>query len=97
MSILSILRIATRKSPLAMWQAEEVARRLTALHPALQIEFIKLTTQGDQLLESPLSKIGGKGLFVKELEVGMLAGEADIAVHSMKDVPMAFPDGLHLP
>jgi len=91
------LRIATRKSPLAMWQAEDVARRLHALHPDLSIEFIKLTTQGDQLLDSPLSKIGGKGLFVKELEVGMLAGEADIAVHSMKDVPMAFPDGLHLP
>ncbi|MEW5838850.1 MAG: hydroxymethylbilane synthase [Pseudomonadota bacterium] len=91
------LRIATRKSPLAMWQAEDVARRLSALHPNLSIEFIKLTTQGDQLLDSPLSKIGGKGLFVKELEVGMLAGEADIAVHSMKDVPMAFPEGLHLP
>ena len=91
------LRIATRKSPLAMWQAEDVAARLRALHPNLNIEFIKLTTQGDQLLDSPLSKIGGKGLFVKELEVGMLAGEADIAVHSMKDVPMAFPEGLHLP
>ena len=91
------LRIATRKSPLAMWQAEDVARRLSALYPSLSIEFVKLTTQGDQLLDSPLSKIGGKGLFVKELEVGMLAGEADIAVHSMKDVPMAFPEGLHLP
>ena len=97
MTVQQTIRIATRKSPLAMWQAEEVARQLTALHPGIQIEFIKLTTQGDQLLDSPLSKIGGKGLFVKELEVGMLAGEADIAVHSMKDVPMAFPEGLHLP
>ncbi|MEW6444630.1 MAG: hydroxymethylbilane synthase [Pseudomonadota bacterium] len=97
MTVPNTLRIATRKSPLAMWQAEEVARRLVARHPALRIEFIKLTTQGDQLLDSPLAKIGGKGLFVKELEAGMLAGEADIAVHSMKDVPMAFPEGLHLP
>jgi len=90
------LRIATRKSPLAMWQTEDVARRLKALHPGLQVEYLKLTTQGDQLLDSPLAKIGGKGLFVKELEVGMLEGRADIAVHSMKDVPMAFPEGLHL-
>ncbi len=90
------LRIATRKSPLAMWQTEDVARRLKALHPGLQVEYLKLTTQGDQLLDSPLAKIGGKGLFVKELEVGMLEGQADIAVHSMKDVPMAFPEGLHL-
>ena len=97
MKLPDTLRIATRKSPLAMWQAEDVAQRLRALHPALNIEFIKLTTQGDQLLDSPLAKIGGKGLFVIELEVGMLAGEADIAVHSMKDVPMAFPEGLHLP
>ncbi len=97
MNLPTTLRIATRKSPLAMWQAEDVARRLRALHPKLGIEFIKLTTQGDQLLDSPLAKIGGKGLFVKELEVGMLAGEADIAVHSMKDVPMHFPEGLHLP
>lgn len=97
MTVPNTIRIATRKSPLAMWQAEEVARRLTELHPELTIEYVKLTTQGDQLLDSPLAKIGGKGLFVKELETGMLAGEADIAVHSMKDVPMAFPAGLHLP
>ncbi len=97
MTVPHTVRIATRKSPLAMWQTEEVARRLTLLNPDIRIEIIRLTTQGDQMLDSPLSKIGGKGLFVKELEVGMLAGEADIAVHSMKDVPMAFPEGLHLP
>ncbi|MFZ5465891.1 MAG: hydroxymethylbilane synthase [Pseudomonadota bacterium] len=96
MTVPSTLRIATRKSPLAMWQTEDVARRLKALHPGLDVEYLKLVTQGDQLLDSPLAKIGGKGLFVKELEVGMLEGQADIAVHSMKDVPMAFPEGLHL-
>lgn len=90
------IRIATRKSPLAMWQAEHVTARLKALHPGLTVEIIGMTTKGDQLLDSPLSKVGGKGLFVKELEQGMLAGEADIAVHSMKDVPVEFPDGLHL-
>lgn len=96
MTVPATLRIATRKSPLAMWQTEDVARRLKALHPDLKIEYLKLVTQGDRLLDSPLAKIGGKGLFVKELEVGMLEGRADIAVHSMKDVPMAFPEGLHL-
>ena len=90
------IRIATRKSPLAMWQAEHVTARLKALHPGLTVEIIGMTTKGDQLLDSPLSKVGGKGLFVKELEQGMLAGEADIAVHSMKDVPVEFPEGLHL-
>jgi len=92
-----IIRIATRTSPLAMWQAEHVARRLQALHPDLQIEMVGMVTRGDKILDSPLSKIGGKGLFVKELELGMLEGIADIAVHSMKDVPMEFPEGLHLP
>ena len=92
-----IIRIATRTSPLAMWQAEHVARRLQAIHPGLQIEMVGMVTRGDKILDSPLSKIGGKGLFVKELEVGMLEGVADIAVHSMKDVPMEFPEGLHLP
>ncbi|MGB5597335.1 MAG: hydroxymethylbilane synthase [Thiothrix litoralis] len=92
-----IIRIATRTSPLAMWQAEHVARRLQELHPGLQIEMVGMVTRGDKILDSPLSKIGGKGLFVKELEVGMLEGTADIAVHSMKDVPMEFPEGLHLP
>ncbi|QGU31737.1 hydroxymethylbilane synthase [Thermochromatium tepidum] len=90
------IRIATRKSPLALWQAEHVAARLKALHPDLRVEIIGMTTKGDQLLDSPLSKVGGKGLFVKELEQGMLAGEADIAVHSMKDVPVELPEGLHL-
>jgi hydroxymethylbilane synthase len=92
-----VVRIATRKSPLAMWQAEFVRDSLIALHPGLQVEFVKMTTQGDKILDTPLAKVGGKGLFVKELEVGMLAGEADIAVHSMKDVPVEFPEGLHLP
>ncbi len=92
-----IIRIATRTSPLAMWQAEHVARRLQEIHPGLQIEMVGMVTRGDKILDSPLSKIGGKGLFVKELELGMLEGSADIAVHSMKDVPMEFPEGLHLP
>mgnify|MGYP002620789461 CR=1 FL=1 len=91
-----IIRIATRKSPLAMWQAEFVRDRLLAAHPDLEVELVGMTTQGDQILNSPLAKIGGKGLFVKELEVSMLAGETDIAVHSMKDVPVEFPEGLHL-
>jgi hydroxymethylbilane synthase len=90
------LRIATRKSPLALWQAEEVARRLKELHPDLEVELVGLSTRGDQILDSPLAKIGGKGLFVKELEQAMLRSDADIAVHSMKDVPVAFPDGLGL-
>lgn len=91
------LRIATRKSPLAIWQAEEVARRLQVLHPGLHVELIRLSTRGDQILDSPLSKIGGKGLFVKELEHALLNNEADIAVHSMKDVPVVLPTGLGLP
>ena len=80
-----------------MWQAEFVRDRLLELHPELEVELVKMTTQGDKILDTPLAKVGGKGLFVKELEQGMLAGDADIAVHSMKDVPMAFPEGLHLP
>ena len=80
-----------------MWQAEFVRDSLLELHPDLEIELVKMTTQGDKILDTPLAKVGGKGLFVKELEQGMLAGDADIAVHSMKDVPMAFPEGLHLP
>jgi hydroxymethylbilane synthase len=91
------LRIATRKSPLAMWQAEHVAAALGAIHPGLRVEILGMTTKGDRILDAPLAKVGGKGLFVKELEQGMLSGEADIAVHSMKDVPVDFPDGLHLP
>ncbi|RLA02634.1 MAG: hydroxymethylbilane synthase [Gammaproteobacteria bacterium] len=90
------IRIATRKSPLALWQAEHVRDRLLALHPGLQVELLKMSTQGDRILDSPLAKIGGKGLFVKELEQGMLDGRADLAVHSMKDVPSELPDGLCL-
>jgi hydroxymethylbilane synthase len=90
------IRIATRKSPLALWQAEYVRDRLQALHPGLKVELLKMVTQGDKILDTPLAKVGGKGLFVKELEQGMLRGEADIAVHSMKDVPVEFPEGLHL-
>ena len=91
------LRIATRKSPLALWQANEVGRLLKKFHPDLNIELVTMKTKGDKILDTPLAKVGGKGLFVKELETGMLEGKADIAVHSMKDVPISFPDGLHLP
>ena len=90
------LRIATRKSPLALWQAEYVKHQLTLHHPELQVELVAMSTRGDKLLDAPLAKVGGKGLFVKELEVAMLEGRADIAVHSMKDVPMEFPEGLAL-
>ncbi len=87
------LRIATRQSALALWQAEHVAGRLRALHPGLDIELVPMTTRGDQILDRPLAEIGGKGLFLKELEVAMLEGRADIAVHSLKDVPMALEPG----
>ena len=90
------IRIATRKSPLAMWQAEHVADALRSAHPGLEVEILGMSTQGDKILDTPLAKIGGKGLFVKELEARMLEGDADIAVHSMKDVPVDLPDGLHL-
>ena len=90
------LRIATRKSQLALWQAEYVRDRLIELNPELEVELVTFTTQGDKILDTPLAKVGGKGLFVKELENAMLRGEADIAVHSMKDVPVELPDGLHL-
>jgi len=88
--------IATRESQLALWQAEHVKARLIALHPGLQVELLGMTTQGDQILDSPLSLIGGKGLFVKELEVAMAEGRADLAVHSIKDVPMDLPAGFEL-
>jgi hydroxymethylbilane synthase len=91
-----IIRIATRQSPLALWQAEHVAARLEQLFPQVKTELVKMVTRGDKILDAPLAKIGGKGLFVKELEQGMLEGAADIAVHSMKDVPVEFPEGLHL-
>ncbi|MFC3152549.1 hydroxymethylbilane synthase [Litoribrevibacter euphylliae] len=90
------LRIATRKSPLALWQAEYVKERLLAVHPELTVELVAMSTRGDKILDAPLAKVGGKGLFVKELERCLLDGEADIAVHSMKDVPMEFPEGLGL-
>lgn len=90
------LRIATRKSALALWQAEFVKAELEAAHPNLTVTLVPMVSRGDQLLDSPLAKIGGKGLFVKELQAALMAKEADIAVHSMKDVPMAFPQGLGL-
>ena len=92
----SKLTIATRESPLALWQAEYVRGALQAAHPALAVELLGMTSRGDQLLDVPLAKVGGKGLFVKELETALLDGSADIAVHSMKDVPMEFPEGLGL-
>ncbi|GAA3943549.1 hydroxymethylbilane synthase [Litoribacillus peritrichatus] len=92
----NILRIATRKSPLALWQAEYVKARLQDIHPELEVELVAMSTRGDKILDAPLAKVGGKGLFVKELERCLLDGEADIAVHSMKDVPMEFPEGLGL-
>ncbi len=90
------LRIATRKSPLALWQTEHVAARLRAAHPGLQVELVPMTTRGDQVLDRSLAAIGGKGLFLKELELAMQRGEADCAVHSLKDVPMALEPGFAL-
>lgn len=91
------LKIATRQSPLALWQAEHIRARLQVLYPDLTVELVKFVTQGDKILDTPLAKIGGKGLFVKELEAALLDGRADLAVHSMKDVPMHLPEGLSLP
>lgn len=93
---LPIVRIATRQSPLALWQAEFVKAELERFHAGIVVELVKFTTQGDKILDAPLAKIGGKGLFVKELEQALLDGRADIAVHSMKDVPVEFPEGLGL-
>ena len=90
------LKIATRQSPLALWQANYVKDRLQQQYPDLTVELVPMVTKGDVILDSPLAKIGGKGLFVKELENALLNKEADIAVHSMKDVPMQFPEGLGL-
>ena len=92
-----VLKIATRQSPLALWQAEHIQHRLQQQHPQLQVELVTFVTQGDKILDTPLAKIGGKGLFVKELEAALLDGRADLAVHSMKDVPMQLPEGLALP
>jgi len=91
-----IIRIATRQSPLALWQAQYVQTQLMRCHPGLQVELVPMVTKGDIILDTPLAKVGGKGLFVKELELAMLDGRADIAVHSMKDVPVDFPEGLGL-
>ena len=90
------LVIASRESRLAMWQAEHVRARLLELYPHSTVEILGMTTRGDQILDRTLSKVGGKGLFVKELEVAMQQGEADLAVHSLKDVPMELPEGFEL-
>ena len=90
------IRIATRKSALALWQAEYVKQQLEQAHPGLNVELVPMTTKGDVILDTPLAKVGGKGLFIKELEVAMQEGRADIAVHSMKDVPVEFPQGFGL-
>lgn len=90
------ITIATRESPLALWQANYIRDQLMALKPDLQVELLGMTTKGDQILDSPLAKVGGKGLFVKELETALLDGRADIAVHSAKDVPMELPEGLSI-
>lgn len=89
--------IATRESRLALWQAEHVKARLETLYPACRVELLGMTTRGDQILDRPLAKVGGKGLFVKELETALLDGRADIAVHSMKDVPMQLGEDFALP
>jgi len=91
------LKIATRNSPLALWQAEHVKQQLCNIHSDLNVELVSMTTEGDRFLDAPLIAVGGKGLFIKELEQAMLAGEADIAVHSMKDVTIDLPDELALP
>ena len=85
---MTVLRIATRKSALALWQTEHVADQLRAMHPGLEVELLPLSTRGDEVLDRSLAAVGGKGLFLKELEEAMLRGEADLAVHSFKDVPM---------
>lgn len=90
------LTIATRQSPLALWQANFVKNQLIALYPALDVKLLTMVTRGDKILDTPLAKIGGKGLFVKELEQALFDGTADIAVHSLKDVPMVLPEGLML-
>ena len=92
----NVLRIATRQSPLALWQAQYVKQRLMACHPDLTVELVPLVTRGDVILDTPLAKVGGKGLFVKELELALIEHRADLAVHSMKDVPVDFPKGLGL-
>ncbi len=94
---MNTLKIATRNSPLALWQAEHVKQQLINLHPDLNVELVSMTTEGDRFLDAPLVAVGGKGLFIKELEQALLCGEADIAVHSMKDVTIDLPDELAIP
>ena len=94
--MIKTLKIATRQSPLALWQAEHIRERLETLHAGLKVELVTFVTQGDKILDTPLAKIGGKGFFVKEFEAALLDGRADLAVHSMKDVPMQLPEGLEL-
>lgn len=96
MTTLTTLTIATRQSPLALWQAEHIQARLQVLYPTLSVNLLPMTTKGDKILDTPLAKIGGKGLFVKELEQALYEKRADIAVHSLKDVPMELPQGLTL-
>lgn len=91
------IRIGTRKSQLALWQANHVREALLGVHDYLEIELVEIVSEGDKTLDIPLSQAGGKGLFLKELEIALLAGEIDLAVHSMKDVTVAFPKGLHIP
>jgi hydroxymethylbilane synthase len=93
----SILRIATRKSPLALWQAEHVAAALRVAHSGLSVDMVPMSTRGDEILDRSLAEIGGKGLFLKELEVAMMEGRADLAVHSLKDVPVTLEPGFTLP
>jgi hydroxymethylbilane synthase len=93
---MSVLRLATRRSPLALWQAHHVSARLREADPDLQVEIVEIVTQGDKILDQALSRVGGKDLFVKEIEVALLDGRADLAVHSLKDVPTTLPDGLEI-
>lgn len=95
-NVTQTLRIATRKSQLALWQARFVQSQLLKNDPGLHVELVEITTQGDKILDVPLAKVGGKGLFIKELEQALLDGRADIAVHSMKDLTVTLPDGLHI-
>lgn len=90
------LNIATRQSPLALWQAKHIQNRLQKLYPTITVSLVPMVTKGDKILDTPLAKIGGKGLFVKELEQALYEKKADIAVHSLKDVPMELPEGLTL-
>ena len=93
---MSVIKIGTRKSQLALWQANHVGKLLQALHPGLEVELVKIVTEGDRFLDAPLAEAGGKGLFLKELEQALFEGQIDLAVHSMKDVTVTLPPGLHI-